>query len=76
MLFCRIPRDNETAKHWLNSLQSSLPSQRRVLSHVTLLLSAFLVTAEGYIVMETLNVIPILAKTDASQVHVLELVPL
>lgn len=76
MLCCHIPRNNETIKHWLSSLQNSLPSQRRVLSHVTLLLSALLVTAEGYIVMETLNVIPILAKTDASQVHVLELATL
>ena len=63
-----IDRDSETAKHWLNSLQSSIPSQRQVLSHVTLLLSALLVTSEGYIVMETLKVIPLLAKTDPSQV--------
>ena len=68
MLFCHIPRNKETAKHWLNSLQSSLPSQRQVLNHVTLLLSTLLVTAEGSIVMETLKVIPIFAKTDPSQV--------
>lgn len=67
-LICHIPRNNETAKHWLNSLQSSIPSQHQVLSHVTLMLSALLVTSEGYIAMETLKVIPILAKTDPSQV--------
>lgn len=39
-----------------------------MLSHVTLLLSALLVTAEGFIVMETLKVFPVLAKTDPSQV--------
>ena len=66
--FSHIPRNNETAKHWLNSLQSLLPSQHQVQSHVTLLLSALLVTAEGNIVMETLKVISILAKTDPSQV--------
>ena len=68
MLFCDIPRNNEAAKRWLSSLQSLLPSQCQVLSQVTLLLSALLVTSEGYIVMETLKVIPILAKTDPSQV--------
>ena len=68
MLFYDIARNKEAAKHWLNSLQSLLPAQHQVLSHVTLLLSALLVTSEGYINMETLNVIPILAKTDPSQV--------
>ena len=56
------------AKCWLESLQSSILSQGQVLSHVTLMLSALLVTSGGCVVMETLNVIPVLAKTDPSQV--------
>ena len=56
------------AKCWLESLQSSILSQGQVLSHVTLMLSALLVTSGECVVMETLNVIPVLAKTDPSQV--------
>lgn len=57
------------AKHWLQSLQSSIPSQCQVLSHVPLMLSALLVTSEGCVTMETLNVIPVIAKTNPSQVQ-------
>ena len=63
-------RDERLAKCWLENLQSLIPSQGQVLSHVTLMLSALLVMSEGSVTMETLNVIPIVAKADPSQVQI------
>ena len=61
--------DEETAKRWLQSLQSSIPRHGQVLNHVTLMLSALLCTSKGCVTMEALKVIPVVAKTDSSQVQ-------
>lgn len=61
--------DEETAKYWLQSLQSSIPRHGQVLNHVTLMLSALLFTSKGCVAMEALKVIPVVAKTDPSQVQ-------
>lgn len=63
-------RDERLAKSWLQNLQSLIPSQGQVLSHVTLMLSALFVTSEGCVTMETLNVITVVAKADPSQVQI------
>lgn len=61
-------RNTKSTKHWLSNLQKSVASHRRLLSHVSLMLSALLVTSQGSLAMEVLEVIPILAKADPSQV--------
>ncbi|XP_027059446.1 focadhesin-like [Pocillopora damicornis] len=60
-------RNTKSTKHWLSNLQKSIASHRRLLSHVPLMLSALLVTSQGSLAMEVLEVIPILAKADPSQ---------
>ncbi|CAH3022453.1 unnamed protein product, partial [Porites evermanni] len=54
-------------KCWLESLQRSFSTQKQVLRHVPLMLSALLVTSAGEIVVDTLNTITALAKADPSQ---------
>ncbi|XP_022783954.1 focadhesin-like isoform X5 [Stylophora pistillata] len=59
--------NTKSTKQWLSNLQNSVASHYRLLSHVPLMLSALLVTSQGCLAMEVLEVIPILAKADPSQ---------
>ena len=62
-----------SAKCWLKSLQSSVSTQRQVLDHVLLMLSALLFTSKGCVTVDVLNIIPVIAKTDPSKVHIKQL---
>ena len=61
-------RNKMSAVNWLKSLQSTLPSQSEVSCHVTMLLSALLVTSCDGVAMEIPRVIGLVSKIDPSQV--------
>ena len=63
-----LNRDEVVAQNWLHCLQSSLPSHSHVPSHVSMMLSALLMTSSQPVAMETLKALPLVAKADPCQV--------